>query len=183
MEDVSMRFARYRHVGFACALALSLLAAAPAFAVNDTMEQSCDPDCSIKPPKEALFIRSTGDLDANGASPVISGTLKKGQKNTVVRVDLTYEWFSLNNQFRSLVVKINNKFPVNFVILNHLSSCGPGSCVVHATYWFDINQQEAVYPTEFIGQPLNVALQSSAKVADANSSYNATLAIQVVKKK
>ena len=164
-------------------LGMLLMVGSPAYAVNDTFERSCDPTCATKPPKENLFVRATGDLDGNGSSPTVDGTLAKGQKKTVVRVDLTYEWFSTNNQFRAFVIKINNKFPANFLILNHLSSCGPGSCVVSATYWFDIDVQESVYPTQFYGQPLVVALSPSAKVADANSTYNATLAIQVLKKK
>ena len=178
-----MKVSRFRHIALGLSLAMSLVGASSASALNDTQERSCDPLCATKPPKESLFIRSFGDLDANGGSPQIDGTLAKGQKKTVIRVDLTYEWFSTNNQFRPLTVRANNRFPVNFVILNHLSSCGPGSCVVHATYWFDIDKQEATYPGEFIGLPVTISLVGSNKVADAGSTYNATLAIQVVKKK
>ncbi len=174
---------RYRFVVLGLSLTLSVLGASSASALNDTQERSCDPNCLTKPPKEALFIRSTGDLDANGGSPQIDGLLAKGQKKTVIRVDLTYEWFSTNNQFRALTVKANNKFPVNFLVLNHLSSCGPGSCVVSATYYFDVDVQEATYPGEFVGQPVTISLMPSNKVADAGSFYNATLAIQVAKKK
>jgi hypothetical protein len=182
-EETLMTASRYRRFATALSFAISLLAASSAWALNDVQERSCDPDCATKPPKQTLFIRSSGDLDGNGASPQITGTLAKGKKKTVIRVDLTYEWFSLSNQFRSLTVKANGKFPINFVILSHITSCGSGSCVVSATYWFDIDQQEAVYPGQFYGLPVTISLEQSAKAADANSTYNATLAIAVVKKK
>jgi len=45
-----------------------------------------------------------------------------------------------------------------------------------------MDAQESVYPTQFLGQPLVVTFDS-AKAADANSQYNTTMTIQVVKKK
>lgn len=165
------------------AAGILLLTASWASAANDNFERSCDPDCIVKPPKENLFVRAAGDIEPSGATVQLSGTLLKGKKKTVVRVDVTHEYFSLSNQFRAMTVKINGKFPApNFIVLNHIPACGPGNCVVSATYWFDIDGQESVYPGQFYGQPLVVTFDSS-KAADANSIYNTTMAIAVVKKK
>jgi hypothetical protein len=175
---------RYRRSVLGFAVGMLLLGASSASAVNDSFERSCDPLCLSKPPKENMYVKAVGDLDGNGASPEISGTLAKGNKKTMVKVDLTYEWFSLNNQFRPLTVRLNDRYPAGqFLILNHLTSCGPGSCVVGATYLFDVDLQEATYPGQFYGLPLKVDLEQSSKAADANSNYNATLAIEVLKKK
>jgi hypothetical protein len=179
-----MRIARYRRSVIGVAFGVLLFGTSSAWALNEVIDRSCDPDCATKPPKESLFIRASGDLDGNGASPEISGTLAQGKKKRVVRVDLTYDWFTTNNQFRAFTVRVNDRFPApSFTVINHFTSCGPGECLVTATYWFDLDAQELTYPGEFYGQPLKVDLEASTKAADANGVYNATLAIQLVKKK
>lgn len=180
----------------AAALAALALGTTPAFAVNEIYQYSCDTNaqssppgptspCSTKPPKERVMVSVLGDFDGNGTSPELSAILAKGGKKQLVTVDLTYEYFSQSSQFRALTVRVNDKFPApNFVILNHITSCGPsGLCLLHAKYWFDVDGLEAAYPGQFYGQPLKVDLEASTKAADASSSYNATLIAEVVKKK
>ncbi len=163
-------------------LGLLVMAASPSWALNEVYESTCGPYPCAKPPKENLCFRQAGDLGASGEIVQAVGALLKGQKKTMVKVDMTFEWFTLSNQFRPFTVKLNNKFPVNFVILNHLDSCPSGFCLRHATTYFDIDQQEAVYPGEFFGQPLVITMDS-AKLADAGSTYNVTICAQVLKKK
>ena len=157
------------------------LAASYAAAANDTFTSSCNPPACTQS-KQNLFLRASGDIEPNGTTVQLAGTIVKGKKKTVVRVDVTHEYFSMSAQFRNMVVKINGKFAADFLILSHIPACGPGDCVVSATYWFDIDAQESVYPTQFYGQPLVVTFDSS-KAADGNSIYNTTMAIEVVKKK
>jgi hypothetical protein len=170
-----------RRASFGLAVGV-LLAASPALAVNEVYESSCGPSypCA-KPPKANLCVRQYGDLGANGEIGTGLGGLAKGKKGTMVKIDTTLEWFSLSNQFRPITVKLNNKFPVNFVILNHLDACPNGFCLRHATYWFDLDLQESVYPGQFYNQPLEISVVS-AKAADANSTYNLTFCAQVLKK-
>jgi hypothetical protein len=179
----SMIKSSVRSSSIAVVLSMLVLAAAPAWAVNEQYESSCGPSypCA-KPPKENLCFRQVGDLGANGEIVQAIGALAKGKKGTMVKVDMTFEWFSLSNQFRPFNLKLNNKFPINFLILNHLDSCPSGFCLRHATTWFDIDQQELVYPTQFYNQPLIITLDS-AKTADANSQYNVTICASVLKKK
>ncbi len=171
-----------RNSSLALMLGVLMLAASPTWAVNDVYESSCGPYPCAKPPKTNLCFRQAGDLGASGETPTVLGTLAKGQKGTMVKVDVTFEWFTLSNQFRPFTVKLNNKFPVNFVIINHLDSCPSGFCLRHAQTWFDIDAQESTYPTQFYGQPLDISFVS-AKAADANSTYNVSICAEVVKKK
>ena len=172
----------FRSALIGISLAASLLGASPAAALNEVIESSCDPDCATKPPKQALFVRQIGDLGPSGEIVPMTGTLAKGAKKTVLKIDLTFEWFTLSAQFRPLTVKVNNKFPVNFLLLTHLDSCPSGECLRHATVWFDIDKQESVYPGQFYGQPLTITV-TSAKAADAGVQYIASFAAQIVKKK
>jgi len=164
-----------------------MFATTPAFALNEIYESTCAPlndsthPC-VKLPKENLCFRQEGDFDANGAGAQASGTLAKGKKGTIVKVDMTYEWFTLSAQFRPFTMKLNGKFPVDFTIINHLDSCGNGECLRHATTYFDIDKQEAVYPGQFYGQPLTITLDS-AKAADSGSSYTVNICAQVIKNK
>lgn len=173
-----------RSVYSAIALCALVLASAPAWAVNEVYESTCGPSYPcVKPPKENLCFRQYGDLGANGEMGQAIGALSKGQKKTMLKIDMTFEWYSLSAQFRPFNLKVNNKFPVNFIILNHLDSCPAGGfCLRHATFYYDMDQQESVYPGQFVGQPLVITLDS-AKLADANSQYNATICAQVLKKK
>ena len=159
-----------------------LLATTPAFAVNEQYESTCGPYPCAKPPKENLCFRQVGDFDGSGAIAQAVGALAQGKKKTIVKVDMTFEWFTLSAQFRPFNLKLNGRFPVNFLILNHLDSCGSGACTRHATTWFDIDAQESVYPGQFYGKPLVITLDS-AKAADANSSYNVTICASVLKNK
>jgi hypothetical protein len=163
-------------------LGLLVIAPSPASALNEVYESTCGAYPCIKPPKENLCFRQAGDFDANGAGAQAIGALAKGKKGTMLKIDVTYEWFTLSNQFRSFNLRVNNKFPVNFVILNHLDSCPSGFCLRHSTTYYDMDQQESVYPGEFYNQPLVITL-NSAKVADAGSNYNVTVCAQVLKKK
>ena len=171
-----------RTVSIAFSLGLLLLVVVPASALNEFITQSCDPDCAIKPPKTAVFVAQTGDLDGSGAGAPVTATLAKGGKKSVVKVTWTYEWFSLGNTFRSFIPKINNKFATNFAVINHLDSCPSGSCTRSATTWFDLDFLEAQYPGQFYGQPLVVTF-TSARAVDAGNTYQSTLAAEIVKKK
>src|SRR5689334_19097811 len=167
----------------AIALCALVLASAPAWALNEVYESTCGPTYPcVKPPSENLCLKQIGDLDANGAMVTATGALAKGKKKTMLKIDTTFEWFSLGNTFRSFNLKVNGKFAVNFTVLNHLDSCASGACVRHMTWYYDMDDQEAVYPGQFYGQPLVITFDSSRAV-DANSYYNLTLCAQVLKKK
>lgn len=172
----------FRSVCSAIALGVLMLASVPAWAINEVYESTCGPYPCAKPPKENLCFRQAGDLGASGEIVQAVGALSKGQKKSMLKIDMTFEWFTLSNQFRPFTVKVNGKFPVNFVVLNHLDSCPAGFCLRHGTYYFDMDEQELVYPGQFIGQPLVITLDS-AKTADAGSTYNVTMCAQVLKKK
>jgi hypothetical protein len=165
------------------ALGVLMLVSVPAWAANEVYESTCGPSYPcVKPPKENLCFRQYGDLGANGEIGQAIGALSKGQKKTILKIDMTFEWFSLSAQYRPFNLKVNNKFPVNFLILNHLDSCPSGFCLRHATFYYDMDQQESVYPGQFVGQPLVITLDS-AKLADASSQYNVTICAQVLKNK
>ena len=166
----------------AATLGLIVMSATPAAAINEIYESTCGLYPCVKPPKENLCFRQYGDLGASGEIAQAIGALAKGKKGTMVKVDMTFEWFTLSNQFRPFTVKLNGKFPVNFVILNHLDSCPSGFCLRHATTYFGLDAQESTYPGQFYNQPLVITMDS-AKLADAGSTYNVTMCAQVLKKK
>lgn len=173
---------RKRSLGFGMVAATLLFGAAPSFAVNEIYESTCGAYPCVKPPNENLCFKQIGDLDGSGAMAQAIGALAKGKKKTMLKIDMTFEWFSLGNTFRSFNLKVNNKFAVNFTILNHLDSCPSGACTRHATWYYDLDVQEATYPGQFYGQPLVITLDS-ARAVDANSYYNVTICAQVLKKK
>lgn len=174
-----------RHVTLASSVALALLVAAPASALNDLVVRSCDPTCESKPPKERLFIRAGGDFAGTGMSPEISGTLASGIKKSIVRVDLTYEWLSstTTTAVRPLTVRVNDRPTSLFSSFG--SSCRSETCVVHTVWWFDVDQLESSYPGEFHGKPLKVDLESSVRATDDGQFdfYQLSMAIEVAKKK
>ena len=173
---------RKRYLGLVGLSLAALFASAPsAWALNDVFESSCAAPC-LKPPKENLFIRGAGDFDANGATPTITGTLAKGSKKTVLKIDVTFSWFSLGNTFRVFNAKVNNRFAANYTILNWLDSCANGMCTRTMQFYYDMDVQELAYPGEFIGQPLNITFNSSRAV-DNGSNYTVAIAAQVFKKK
>ncbi len=159
-----------------------LFGASSAWALNDVYESTCGSYPCAKPPKQNLCWRQEGDFDANGAIAQSVGALAQGKKKTIVKVDMTFEWFTQSAQFRPFNLKLNGRFPINFLILNHLDSCGNGECLRHAVTYFDIDAQEAVYPGQFYGQPLVITLDS-AKAADNGSSYTINMCAEVVKNK
>jgi len=179
------RIRRHARLGLALGVMLGglMLGAAPASALNDIVVSSCDPDCAIKPPKKAVFIRQYGDFDGNGAAGPIAVTLAKGQKKTVVRVDWQFTWFTTSATFRSFTLKLNNHFAAPLApFVNDLDSCGGTACTRSGVAWFDIDAQEAVVPGDFYGKPLTVTM-TSQRAADANGmGYQLTLAAQIVKK-
>ena len=166
----------------AVALALFVMPATPASALNEVYESTCGAYPCIKPPKENLCFKQAGDFDANGAGAQAIGALAKGKKKSILKIDVTYEWFTLSNQFRPFTLKVNNKFSANFTILNHLDSCPNGFCLRSSTWFYDLDTQELQYPGEFYGQPLVITVDSG-KVADAGSTYNVTVCAQLLKKK
>lgn len=172
----------YRRTVVGLSLGVLVLAASPVHAVNDLFDSSCPAPC-LKPPKESIFIRGYGDLDAAGSTPTVTATLAKGQKKTLVEINVTFQWFALGGGFRPMVGKLNNKFPApNFVIINWLDSCSSGMCTSHTTYQFDLDEQELLYPGQFYGQPLTASFLS-ARAVDANSQYQMTMSVRAIKKK
>jgi len=108
----------YRYALIGLSLGTLLIAAAPASALNDTAVYSCDLACATIIPKSTVAMRQVGDFDANGAPGPIAMTLAKGKKKTLVKVDWTFEWFSLSNTFRVFIIKLNNHFPAPILIVS-----------------------------------------------------------------
>jgi hypothetical protein len=158
------------------------LLASPALAV---VQSSCPAPCA-KLPRYAIFGRETGGhLDANGYLVDLVGTLAKGIRKTIVRVDA-----SVNVEggvgFNSLYVSayLNGKSAGGVGTSGYGTACASTHpyCTVTATIWFDIDALEATYPGQFVGQPLTVSVGGGALTGSgAGRSYWASFDAQVVK--
>jgi hypothetical protein len=156
--------------------AIVVFGASTAFAV---VESSCPSPCT-KPPKESLFVHETGATITSGFGncTVLAGTIAKGKKKTVLRVDAS---------FRGTSVSTGNDCSVNMTV-NGIGMNGaggyyntPAPCIsVTGSFWLDIDAAEAANPGMFINQPLTITLDCRA---DVNTPYAATFSAQVIKKK
>jgi hypothetical protein len=159
-----------------------VLMASPALAV---ISSSCPAPCA-KPPKSALFMRETNDLDANSYTVPLSGMLSRGSAHTVVRVDAT---FMVPNRGTMSTVEVypvlNGRFQdlSSTGVINACSTTHP-TCSVTGTFWFDVDELEATYPGTFVGQPLNLAVVGNPLTGSAAGfTYHLSFSAQVVKKK
>ena len=150
-----------------------------------TLQSSCPAPCA-KPPRYAIFVRETaGTLDANAHLTPLTGTLLKGSRNTVVRVDATVT-VETSPAPSSLFISaaLNNQYP-GVGYSGHGTACADTHpyCTMSMTVWFDIDQLEAAHPGMFVGQPLSVSLGGGGLTGGgAGDTYWATLDAQVVKK-
>jgi hypothetical protein len=171
----------YRRYSLGTLIAGVVLLASPALAV---VESSCPAPCA-KPPRNAIFVRETaGNLDVNGYTAPLEGTLSKGTRHTVVRVDATVTVYRSGNGPSSLFLSptLNSQEPG---YAGHGTACADTHpyCTISMTVWFDIDQLEAAHPGKFVGQLLIVALVGEGLTGSgAGSPYWATFDAQVVKK-
>ena len=148
-----------------------------------TVESSCPAPCSV-PPRSAIFVRDSGVLAANGQITPLTGTLLKGIRKTVLRVDATVTVLS-NGSVPSvfLVGSVNDLY----YSATHATSCTNVNgfyCTITASLWFDIDTLETQYPGQLIGQSLDIKLVGgNVLFGGAGLVYNATFSAQVVKKK
>jgi len=175
---------RSLHAIRAAAVAVAVLAA-PALAAVDS---SCAPPCTVAP-KSALFVRENdGTINANSYIVPLQGTLQKGTRKTVLRVDV------------SLFVQIDPSMPSVYIyptvngqkagtgyaglmqaVCDHSLSA---YCSVSGSFWWDLDALEAAHPGKFIGQPLNIAVDGGSLVGGGvGQPYSASFSAELVKKK
>jgi hypothetical protein len=161
-------------------IAGAILIASPALA---TPESSCPAPCA-KPPRYGIFVREpSGTLDANAKITPLTGTLFKGARHTVVRVDatVTVEAGAGGSSSIYFSALLNNHFAGS----GHGTACADTHpyCTVSMALWFDIDQLEADYPGMFVGKPLTALLQGGSLTGGGSGrTYWATFDAQVVKK-
>jgi hypothetical protein len=146
------------------------------------VESSCPAPCPVAP-KTALFVREAGNLAAGG-SAFLPGTLQKGVKKTVLRVDATFT-VDVDPTVPGLWIMptLNG---INAGNLHPFALCESSRatiCTVSATFWWDIDALEAAHPGQFVGQPLDIILWGGNNFgAGSGLPFQASFAAQVVKK-
>ena len=110
------------------------------------------------PPRTTLFVRDAGaTLNSSGslAAP-LTGTLRKGKKKTVVRIDATI----VVQGVQPLIPGVFVRPSINGVAVGALQlaaapcSTVAGVCSASGSFWFDLDALEAENPGAFVGQPL-----------------------------
>jgi hypothetical protein len=172
---------------------LRTLAVAGATAMLSTaafaaVESSCPAPCD-RPPKTALFVRDAPtSLDAFGDMPTLYGTLLRGSRNTVLRIDASVLVKSdVSVPGVHVTPRLNGYLPITAGIGGRSFPCtspNPIFCAATGTFWFDIDALEAAHPGEFIDQPLNISVDGGNTSASGGGlQCEASFSAQVVKKK
>lgn len=145
---------------------------------------SCPAPCS-KPPKAALFMAEpSGALDATGNIATLMGTIAKGVKKTVLRLDATVDVYA-NPAIEGCFVtaRVNEVF-FSMGQSNTMDTPVNSDCTITGTYWIDIDQAEASHPGQFIGQPLVVIVDGGSQASGGmGDPYVASVSVQVIKNK
>ena len=170
----------HRRLG-AVALAATALLSTAAFAA----ESSCPSPCAT-PPKWALFARDNGGTDQWGIE-YLTGTLLKGTRKTVLRIDASVIMKSAANVSGVSVVPHVNGYLASQLGASQMFPCtspSPDYCTTAGTFWFDIDAMEAAHPGEFIDRPLNIEMHGrTVPFGVTGLQYEASFSAQIVKKK
>ena len=141
---------------------VAALAAPPVFAA------------STSPGKNSAFESMTGVPLVGLAPPLLTATLLKGKKKTVVKVeamytDGPYDPSPTTTRVLGLAVDVNGVLMepttggASSVGQGAVNDCGfatppPTACTVTGTWWLDIDAAETAHPGMFVNQPLTVTL-------------------------
>jgi hypothetical protein len=174
MRTITLRRAA---LGLVAALGLALTASS-AHAVHET---TCPGLC-----KTNLFVRETygtvSNFDQIGA---IYGTLQKGKKGHVLRVEATASVNSHAAGIMDCAVFVNNHIIEGGALfgIDHGVSCqNAGMCFFTGSYWLDLDAAEAEFPGVYLNQPLDLIFQCST-YGNAGQRYGSTMSAELVKKK
>jgi hypothetical protein len=117
----------------------------------------------------------------------MSGTLLKGTRKTVLRIDAYVTMVSAPNVPGVYVSPSVNGYVASQLGSSQMFPCtspAPALCTASASFWFDIDAMEAAHPGEFIDRPLNIELSGGSVAFGASGlQYEASFSAQVVKKK
>jgi hypothetical protein len=155
------------------------------------VESSCPAPCSVLP-KSALFLRETnGTLGVAGDIATLSGTLGKGIRKRVLRIDTTITVVMENAPFSTVAVypTVNGFFAhpwgVNVTALA-VAQCdvNKGStCSVTGSFWWDLDALEEAHPGMILGQPLVIDLNGGSTTGQGSDlRYWASFSAELVKK-
>lgn len=163
---------------------LTMAAAGALLATNALamVESSCPAPCTV-PPKTSIFVRETGALGTGGYI-YVPGTLQKGLKKTVLRVDATFV-VDVDPTLPGLWLrpKVNGIKIDGPLTLTVCDSARAANCTISATFWWDLDALEAAHPGEFIGKPLEIMLEGGNMFGSGQGmEFQASLAATLVKK-
>lgn len=172
------RSIRRIQIGFAAVLGL-VMCASSAHAVYEFT--TCNNGC-----KENVFVRdSYGTVSNFDQIGPIFGSLEKGKKGNVLRIEATASVLSHAAGIMDCNVSVNNQSIEAGALfgIDHGVSCETsGMCFFTGTYWLDIDAGELANPGLYIGQPLDVVFICSS-YANSGQRYGATMSVQMIKKK
>jgi hypothetical protein len=150
-----------------------------------TVESSCPAPCSI-PPRTTLFVRDAGGSMPAGNEVILNGTLLKGVRKTVLRVEATITMLVSDPNITRLTIAaaLNNLGPALGEAQTLCDSNKAQFCTATGSFWFDVDALEAAHPGLFLGQPLNIQIVGTPGGASATGAlYTVSFSAQVVKKK
>ena len=131
---------------------------------------------------------TNGTLDAAGSIAPLAGTLAKGAKKSILRVEALVNHLHGGTGTTGVLhvavngVLLENGFGGGFTDGTVLSCTGQ-VCLTTGTFWLDLDAAETANPGMFVGQPLSIVLTYTTQAANAGSSYAASFSVQVSKKK
>ena len=149
---------------------------APAAAIYET---TCPVPC-----KSNLFVRQTSGLTDGSGIFSLTGTLAKGLKRNVLRIDTTVSFTTASAGTSDVAMYVNGVIIKGGVLfgIDHGTSCPGGICAFSGSYWMDLDAAEVTNPGLFIGQPLVIQMEGNAPGGGVQA-FGASISAQLVKKK
>jgi hypothetical protein len=151
---------------------------------------------TTSPGANSVFVSASNvTLPAIGPASLLTGTITKGKRKTVVAVEgmltgigssagprVDEIWPTING----IVVepKFKNAPDPDTAHVNCPTITAPSSltCTTTGTWWLDIDAAEAANPGMFIGKALNITLMGAERTGNGDIDLEATLTARVQKK-
>jgi hypothetical protein len=115
--------------------------------------------------KQGFYISQSAIPLTTSFTSVLSGTIPKGLKKRVLEVEATIVQPSSTSAIGITVTVNGHSMEPNVAYVGTTQCMSTADCVATGVFWLDLDTAEAVYPGEFIKQPLVVDMRGTATVA------------------
>jgi len=149
---------------------------------------------TTSPGSNSVFVSASNLTLLTGSTSLLTGTITKGKRKTVVAVEgmLTGIGSSAGPRVEEIWPTINGivvepKFkstpdPDTAQVNCPTITSSSGFCTTTGTWWLDIDAAEAANPGMFIGKALNITLMGAEVKGNGDNGLEATLTARVQKK-